>query len=56
MCDGVTCQNGGTCIIKDGKAFCECADGYGGNNCEKSKYSFNFSIKISSVNLKFSNI
>lgn len=35
LCDDVTCQNGGTCIIEGGKASCACADGYGGKKCEK---------------------
>lgn len=46
MCADVMCQNGGTCTIKDGKAFCECADSYSGNNCEKSTYSFKFFLLV----------
>ncbi|MBK8634240.1 MAG: calcium-binding EGF-like domain-containing protein [Saprospiraceae bacterium] len=32
-CEGVTCQNGGTCF--EGK--CQCLDGFEGNSCETEK-------------------
>lgn len=36
-CEDVRCQNGSTCVIKNGKAFCTSADGYGSNFCKKCK-------------------
>ncbi|XP_060591232.1 uncharacterized protein LOC132746172 [Ruditapes philippinarum] len=30
------CKNGGDCIVKDGRPFCNCTDGYYGDRCEKS--------------------
>lgn len=47
-CDDVTCQNGGTCKLNDGKPFCECAVAYVGDYCEKCKYMSN--SKIFSIN------
>lgn len=42
VCDDVICLNGGTCMINNRKPFCKCADGYGGNMCEKREYNFEF--------------
>ena len=32
-CLGVRCFNGGTCIDGDGSSFCECIEGYQGDDC-----------------------
>ena len=29
------CLNGGTCINTEGDYYCECADGWGGKNCDE---------------------
>ena len=34
-CEGVECQNGGTCI----EGSCECAQGYSGPNCETANFA-----------------
>lgn len=44
MCDDMTCQNGGTCRLNEGKPFCECAVAYVGDYCEKCKYMSNFKL------------
>ncbi|XP_078659592.1 uncharacterized protein LOC144904521 [Branchiostoma floridae x Branchiostoma belcheri] len=33
-CDGVTCQNGGTCVDGDNTYTCDCVSGYEGDHCE----------------------
>lgn len=33
-CDGVECLNGGKCVVNNGIAECDCADGYSGPACE----------------------
>ena len=37
-CDGMTCQNNGTCLVNmaDGTAQCCCTSGFTGANCENA--------------------
>lgn len=41
-CETINCQNGGTCILEEGRAVCECTDEYTGETCEKRKYILTF--------------
>lgn len=36
-CSSIKCLNGGTCIIKSGKAVCNCVGRFGGEFCELGK-------------------
>lgn len=36
-CSFIKCQNGGTCIIRNGKAACICGGRFGGDFCEVGK-------------------
>jgi hypothetical protein len=50
-CEITLCQNGGTVndFPGNGQPICFCADGLGGDFCEKSKYFFDSIIQISLV-------
>ena len=37
-CDGITCQNGGTCIDAVNAYSCNCAPGYDGDHCENGNF------------------
>lgn len=34
LCNNVNCQNGGTCVVVNGTAICECRDNFSGDRCE----------------------
>ena len=38
-CSSSPCRNEGTCVDGIDTYFCQCAEGFGGRNCERSKFS-----------------
>ena len=43
-CVSNPCLNGGTCVDQVNRYVCNCHDGYGGVNCQTSKYSFHYQM------------
>ena len=41
-CDGITCQNDGSCRVDNGTASCLCKGGYTGTNCEGTVTTFTY--------------
>ena len=39
-CASDPCRNGGVCVDGIDTYYCECAEGFGGRNCERSEYCF----------------
>lgn len=37
FCDGISCQNGGTCVNRWNTYLCDCPLRFGGKNCEQGK-------------------
>ena len=36
-CNGVVCENGGTCVDNIGSYTCDCSKGFTGRHCEQGK-------------------
>ena len=39
QCESDLCQNGGTCVVVNGKAVCQCPGNFGGPICEGEEIS-----------------
>ena len=45
-CEGVVCQNGGTCEDLVNDFNCACVAGYGGETCEISEWCFRIFFRL----------
>ncbi|XP_055945627.1 latent-transforming growth factor beta-binding protein 3-like isoform X2 [Argiope bruennichi] len=57
-CQNEQCENGGTCVTKDGENYkCQCLEGYGGKRCESDELCEVYKEKIcGNASCKYDNV
>ena len=47
LCQGLNCQNGGSCVPTETTASCACAEGFAGDSCQYVIGEFQRDVKMS---------